>query len=265
MLITLVAGLYGLVIGSFVNALVWRINVGKSIADGRSMCPHCKHELAAIDLIPVLSWVLLRGKCRYCHKPISIQYPLVELMTGVLFALSYAAKLPHGVNGWSEFIIWLIVLSAGIALVVYDLRWYILPDLIVVPATALVLLALVAGRITGVVSPEAVTSHAGAALVAGGVFFALASIAGGKLMGGGDVKLAFLMGLVLGGTNTIVAMMVGFNSAAIVGVSLIAVGIKKRKDYIPFGPFLVAGMVVAYLYGPQIVSWYTNLIERIVI
>jgi leader peptidase (prepilin peptidase)/N-methyltransferase len=124
----------------------------------------------------------------------------------------------------------------------------------------LVLVALIVGRITGVVSPGDITSHAIAALAAGGVFYLLASLAGGKLMGGGDVKLVFLIGLVLGGTNTLVAMFIGFNSAAVVGIGLIVAKLKKRKDYLPFGPFLLLGMGVAYLFGSQIVSAYLRFV-----
>ena len=260
LLVAFLVGLYGLVIGSFVNALVWRIHERKGIAHGeRSECTHCHHTLAAKDLVPVLSWLWLRGKCRYCHKAISRQYPAVELLTAFLFALSYLQLAPVGIAGWFGLIVWLIVVAAFVALAVYDLRWLILPDKIVLPTFAIVAFGLFVEATVLGLSWGTVGRHALAALALGAAFYALASLAGGKLMGGGDVKLGALMGLILGLRATLLATLLAFNLAAIVGITLILLRLRKRTDYIAFGPFLIIGTIIAFLFGHGIIAWYLRL------
>jgi len=257
--LAIVVALYGLIIGSFINALVWRLHEKKGIAHGeRSECPHCHHALAAKDLVPVLSWLWLRGKCRYCHKPISLQYPAVELITAGLFALSYLRLAPSG-TAWFGFIIWLGVASAFVALAVYDLRWLILPDKIVLPLVAFVAAGLMIQAAGFGLSWGTVARHGFAALALGAAFYILASLAGGKLMGGGDVKLGTLMGLILGLRATLLATLLAFNLAALVGIALIIMHLRKRTDYIAFGPFLIIGTIIAYLYGQGIIEWYLRL------
>lgn len=135
---------WGLCLGSFVNALVWRLHeqakkqkkeTTLSITKGRSMCPHCRHNLSWRDLIPVFSWLRLRGKCRYCKKPISGQYPLVELMTATLFVGSYLfwPLDLQAVGDWTHFGLWLVILTGFMALLVYDLKWMLLPNRIMYP------------------------------------------------------------------------------------------------------------------------------------
>jgi len=222
------------------------------------MCPHCKHQLSQLDLIPVFSWLALRGQCRYCGKPISVQYPIVELKTAALFVLSYIALAPHGFIGWLNFGFWLYFLIVLIILAVYDLKWYLLPDKALLPAMGVAIIWLVikigeTGQLNVVYGPLL------AAVAAGGFFYAIAALSGGRWMGGGDVKLVFLMGLLLGPAKTGVAMALAFNAAAIVGLTLISTKIKKRTDYIAFGPFLVAATIAAMLYGPAIINWYLRL------
>lgn len=257
-MILLVMLLLGLVIGSFLNALIWRFKIGKSITRGRSMCPDCKHELTAVDLIPVISWLMLRGKCRHCHKPISVQYPLVEVITSGLFGLSYWSLMPDSTLQWVGYGVWLYILTSLIFLGAYDLKWYLLPDRILLPAigvgAAWLMVQAVMEASFGVLIP-----YFGSALLAGGVFYAIAALSGGKWLGGGDIKLVFLMGLVLGPTKTLLALLFAFNSAALIGLALIGLKLKTRKDLIPFGPFLVAGTIIAYLLGGPVIEWYMNL------
>lgn len=254
-MLTFVLFCYGIIIGSFLNALVWRIYIGKSIAKGRSACPDCGHELAVKDLVPVVSWLWLRGKCRYCRKAISMQYPLVELLTGGLFAISYYSLGPVGLLGWAHFLVWLFILSGLIVLAVYDLRWMILPDKVMLPvilgAGALLLLNLVREF-----EWSTLTTSLLGALILGGCFYAIAGFSKGRWLGGGDIKLAFFMGLLLGVQKGILAMFLAFNLAAIIGVGLIGLKLKSRKDVIPFGPFLVLGAVVSFLLGNEIIAWY---------
>ena len=132
--------LLGLCFGSFVNALVWRIKSKKDWVKARSVCVNCKHQLSVLDLVPVLSWIFLRAKCRYCKKPISIQYPLVELLTAGLFIASYhwwPYVISTDISSWLPFAVWLVCVVGLVAMAVYDLRWMIIPDKIVVPLIAL--------------------------------------------------------------------------------------------------------------------------------
>ncbi len=251
-------GIFGLLVGSFVNVVILRLHAGKQFVKGRSECLQCRHSLGALELVPVISWVALRGRCRHCKQSISIQYPLVELTTAVLFALSYTQFTFTTFADILMFVMWLYILAAMIALAVYDIRWYLLPDKmllpLIIPASAL---ALANGVINHSLQP--VVGPIAAALLFGGFFYSLAAVSKGKWMGGGDIKLAFVMGLILGLQKTALAMLLAFNSAAIVGVFLILLKIKKRRDYIPFGPFLIAGTIIAYLYGTEIINWYMNV------
>ena len=253
-----VISLLGLLVGSAINAFVWRLHVKKSWLRGHSMCPHCEHRLGAKDLVPVLSWVLLRGRCRYCKKPIHWQYPAVELTTAALFGASVAVIAPDMVKGYVLLAIWLWLLIQLLILAVYDLRWMLLPDKVVIPAIGVALAQL--GLLAAWGGPTQVwLGPLLAALLMGGAFWVLASVAGGRLMGGGDVKLVVLMGLILGLQRTALALFIGFDTAALVGIVLILVHRRKRSDYLPFGPFLIAGTIVAFLYGASIIHWYLRI------
>lgn len=255
--VVVVAGFFGLVCGSAVNALVWRISVGRSWARGRSICPECEHVLSPLDLIPVASWLWLGGKCRYCKVPIK-DHPAVELLTAVAFAVS-AYGLAHSTK--LDFIrlgFWLVILTMLIALAVYDARWLLLPDKVMLPLIGVsfgyVMVLAIVSR-----TPAVFVNYLAAAMVAGGVFYAIVFFSKGRAMGGGDIKLAFAMGLILGTQGTILALFLAFNLAALVGIGLIVAGVKGRKDQIPFGPFLVTATMVAFVFGPQIVHWYVQL------
>lgn len=276
-MITAILAVLGVILGSFVNALVWRLHeqealAGKkgaavakkrqalSIARGRSMCPHCGHELAAKDLVPVLSWVSLRGKCRYCGKPISWQYPAVELLTGLLFALSYISWpfALHGAGLW-QFCVWLVCVVAFVALTVYDLRWFLLPDRIVTPLTVLVAVQ-VAVTAVWLHSFSALWEPAVGALIIFGLFWGLYQVSKGAWIGGGDVKLAVALGLLA--ATPLHAFMVIF-LASLLGtfgsLPALAKGKAGLKRHIPFGPYLLAATFIVVLYGSQVATWYQNL------
>lgn len=257
-MLTILIGALGLFVGSFLANVVYRLKKKEQFVNGRSKCPHCGHELSVIDLVPVFSWVALKGKCRYCKATISGEYALVELLTGILFALSYFALMPSGQIEIAQFFVWLIILSGLIVLAVYDLKWYLLPDKVliplIIPSILLIILSFVDSGSYKVISGPLI-----AAAVFGGFFYLLAAVSGGKWMGGGDIKLSFLMGLILGVQKTSVAMLLAFNAAAIVGVYLLLTRKLKRDHQIPFGPFLIAGTIVAYLYGQSIINWYVEL------
>lgn len=264
--------LLGLFFGSFVNALVWRVHEQSdkkkpskdlSVLHGRSMCPHCKHRLAAKDLIPVLSWVLQGGKCRYCKKPIHWQYPLVELITAALFAVSYIVW-PEAADGiWLsslQFGGWLIILTGFIALTVYDIRWMLLPNRIIYPlmivAALLAVLNTVAGGGWTLLAETALSVG-----IAGGIFYLLYQVSGGTWIGGGDVKLGILIGLVLQDPFMAFLMLL---LASVLGTLLILPGLALKKitakSRIPFGPFLIIATVFVMLWGEKLISWYKQVV-----
>ncbi|HEX7260062.1 MAG TPA: prepilin peptidase, partial [Candidatus Saccharimonadia bacterium] len=238
MLYLLVSCVLGLIVGSFLNVVILRVHAGKQFIRGRSACPHCHHQLSALEMIPVISWLVVRGRCRHCRKPISIQYPLVELVTAGLFALSYVQFKFNDVADVIFFGLWLYVLGSMIVLAVYDIRWYLLPDKVLVPLIIPALL-VAAGQAFMSQSYQPLLSSIGAALLFGGFFYSLAAVSKGKWMGGGDIKLAFVMGLILGLQKTLLAMFIAFNTAALVGVLLILMKRTKPGNVIPFGPFLI--------------------------
>lgn len=279
-MIIVAIGVLGLIFGSFVNAFVWRLHEqaelegkkGKaaakrrrdlSIAQGRSMCPHCGHTLAARDLVPVFSWLSLGGKCRYCRAPISWQYPLVELLTAGLFAWSYAAwPLRLDGPGIFQLICWLVFLVAFMALAIYDFRWYLLPDRIVAP---LMVLALVQVAVVAIWSQHfaAVWQPALGAVLISGLFWTLLQVSKGAWIGGGDVKLAVVLGLLAG--TPLKAFLVIFVASllgTVVSIPLLARGKAGLKLHIPFGPYLLAATVLVVLYGSAMIDWYQKLLLR---
>ncbi len=268
----------GLCFGSFVNALVWRMHEQSlksskpkkgtpkpsddlSIMHGRSMCPHCRHTLAAKDLLPVISWVSLGGKCRYCHKSISWHYPVVELKTAALFIISYAFW-PFSLSGVGalRFGFWLVFIVGLVALAVYDLYWYLLPNRLVYPLLALaalqvVLLMLFDSR------PGTVLFHElSGFVIGGGLFYLLFQISDGKWIGGGDVKLGGLLGLLVAGpTNAVLVIFLASFIGSALAIPLLITKRAKATSKLPFGPFLIAAVFIVYLFGDRMVLWYSHL------
>jgi prepilin signal peptidase PulO-like enzyme (type II secretory pathway) len=239
--------IFGLIVGSFLNCVIYRLEIGKSFLEGHSFCPYCKHELIWHDLIPVFSFLMLKGKCRYCQKPISIQYPLVELTTALLFLLIIN-------HYYLPFTIYhLLITCFLIVIFVYDLKHYIIPDKVIFPAIATAFIYNLFNI------KYLILNTFPAALGASGFFLAIYLASKGKWMGFGDVKLSFLMGLHLGFPNILVALFLAFFTGAIIGLILIAQSKKTLKSMVPFGPFLVFGTFLAMFYGEPIINWYSNL------
>ncbi len=249
----LVIFFFGLIVGSFLNSIIYRLSTGESFLFKRSFCPHCKHQLSWQDLIPLLSFFVLKGKCRYCKKPISWQYPLVELATGILFILilNFSTR-PGGV-------ILFVVSCFLIIIFVYDLKHYIIPDKIIYPAIMVSgIWYFVSGIFLNLYTKYEILNTIYSAFGAVAFFLAIVLISRGKWMGVGDIKLAFLMGLILGFPNILAALFLAFLIGAIIGVGLIAAQKKTFKSEVPFGPFLVTGTFIALFWGETIINWYLN-------
>lgn len=253
--IATVAGVYGLVLGSFLNVVIWRVPRRESVVKPRSHCPACDTQIATRDNIPLVSWLMLRGRCRKCKNAISIRYPLVELFTGVLFA-AVGARFAHS---WA-LPAYLVLTGALIAISVIDLEHFIIPNRIVYPAgiASVVLLGIAAfiqhnwgafGR-----------SLLGA--LAAFMFFFVLHLVSPRGMGFGDVRLSFVLGLFLGWLGwpqLLGGLFAGFLFGAVIGILLIAVGGRDRRQHIPFGPYLAAGTMTFVLAGDQLVSWWRGL------
>ena len=242
------AALGGLIIGSFLNVVAYRLPRGESLAHPPSRCPSCSAPVKPYDNIPVLSWLLLRGRCRSCKAPISPRYPLVEALTGALWALVVWARWDDA----SGIALGIVLVTILIPIALIDFEHRIIPNRITGPA------AVVAIVIGVVLDMDFVVEQLIAGAAAGG-FFLLAAIAYPRGMGMGDVKLAGVMGLYLGRAVGL-AVLVGLVAGVVVGAAIIArVGAKEgRKAKVPFGPFLALGGVIAIFAGDAVANAYAD-------
>jgi leader peptidase (prepilin peptidase)/N-methyltransferase len=235
----------GAVTGSFLSVVAHRVPRGESIVGPRSRCASCGAQIAAYDNIPIVSWLLLRGRCRCCHERISIRYPLIEIATGLLFAVTVLVL--HGDP--AQLVLGLVFVATLAAITLTDLELRIIPNKILL-VSAIAGVALAAG-----LDPSSLPERAIATAAAGGLLFAIA-FAYPRGMGMGDVKLAAVMGLYLG-RSVAPALLIGFAAGSLFGLAIIARhGAAARKQAVPFGPFLALGGVVGLLAGEQIVDWY---------
>jgi len=280
-MLEVVGFLLGSVLGSFGLVLAERSLKNQSFG-GRSKCGYCKHTLSAIDLFPIFSYIFLRGKCRYCKKKIGIEYVIVEIAMGLIIGFLFLEKFSPDLI-FKTFFITILV-----ALFITDIKKMFIPDRITYPAIVISLAYLILVTIYKVgylfhylsqsrvgqlllpphtdyfqrhalITAYPLLSGLAMAVLIGGFFTFLIYITKGKGMGGGDVKLGALMGLVLGFPNALVALMTAFISGAIFSLGLIALRKKHFGQSIPFGPFLVFGSLVALFWGNEIIEWYLRL------
>ncbi len=250
---TLLIFIYGLIIGSFLNVCIYRIPREESIAWPGSHCPACKHSLKWYDNIPLLSYLVLKGKCRYCKTSISSQYPLVESLNAVIYIIMYV-KFGFGV----DFIFYSLMSSVLVAIVFIDLKEMIIPDSLVLCILVLSIMHKSINYFLYSISPDLIGSILGL-LVASGLFLAIVILSRGG-MGGGDVTLVGALGFVLGVKYILLNIFLSFILGAIISIILLATKIKTRKDPIPFGPFIVLGFFITVLWGQDIINWYINLL-----
>lgn len=258
MIILIFVVIIGLFFGSFVNAWVWRTKTGKNILTGRSECPQCHTQLKWYENIPLLSFVMLKGKCGHCKKPISIRYPIVELTTGLLFGSLFLVFRPSTVTGWVELVLWLMLTTLLVSAFIYDLKWMLLPLRFTMPALVisilLVMLAVFENGI-GLVYPQII---AGVGLAV--FYLALWLFTRGKAIGDGDILLGLIFGLVLLLPQFFVGLFATYLVGAGVGVYLMLVKGKTKKTQVPFGPFLIFGLYFGLFFGNFIAWWYLGLV-----
>lgn len=243
----------GTIIGSFLNVVIYRIPEGKSIIyPPNSFCPKCGHKLSSLDLIPVLSWIFLKGRCRYCGEPISIKYPLVELLTGTLFVLVFSV---YGIS--IKTITSLILVSVLIAVSFIDIKYKEIPTEITVTGFILVLAAYIFSFITKIMTIQELLDYLYGFLLAAVVMFIFA-LPG--WMGGGDFKLSAFIGFVLGFKLTIVFLFFSFVIGGLVSMAQMIFAKKFVEKYVPFAPYLALGSITALLFGHQIINIYLQIL-----
>lgn len=253
----ILTAIIGLIIGSFLNVVIYRVPEKKSIVRPASACPNCGEPIKRYDNIPVISYLVLRGKCRNCGNPISIQYPLVEVSTSALAVLSL---VKFGIT--ASFLLAAFFLIVLLTVTVIDLQRQIIPNAIIIPTTAVAGVLAVSGEFTGpkllpLIGTASVIEAVIGFIGGGGLLLLIALLWKGG-MGGGDIKLAAFMGIFLG-RYVIMALFIGFLVGAVAGVISIAMFQKSRRDLLPFGPFLSLGAVVTLFLGTAILNWYLTL------
>jgi leader peptidase (prepilin peptidase) / N-methyltransferase len=255
-LVAVISGLYGLVIGSFLNVVIWRVPRKESLVRPPSHCPACDTPISPRDNVPVVSWLLLGRRCRQCRESIAARYPLVELLTGVMF-VAVGIRFSHS---WA-LPAYLLLTASLIALSAIDLEHYILPNRIVYPVgfASVPLLAFA----SAFEHDWGAFGRALAGAVIAFTFFFIVHTVSPRGMGFGDVRLSFILGLYLGwlGWGEIAGgLFAGFLYGALVGLAVMAVvGARGRKYHIPFGPFLAVGTMTIVLFGDPILHWYRSL------
>lgn len=242
----------GICIGSFLNALVYRLaHEEKGIVNGRSFCPKCKHTLSVRDLIPLFSYLFLRGSCRYCKHPISVQYPVVEAITGISFVAIATMYLQDPV----QMVFYWIVAAGLITISTFDIIYQLIPYKI---SWFLIILSLLYLLFLG----DGIFFHIIGAVVLGGFLYGISKIKirGQQAGGEGDAELGVIMGLILGLSVGTLSLFISYILGAVVSIILLSMKNARMNTQIPFGPFLSLGIILGILFGNDIIELYLSLI-----
>jgi len=242
--------LFGLIIGSFLNVVILRFGTGLSVSRGRSRCFSCDHTLSWYELLPVVSYVIQMGRCRHCASRISMQYPLVEILTSFLFVVSTRELLSMDVSPlylMAYFLILFMIMSVYVVITVYDLRHKMIPDIFSYLASGVALLYVL------ISSPTLIVTHILSGIGAFLFFYVFWFFSKGRLMGLGDGKLALSLGILLGPSGTVTAILIAFWSGALVSIVLIIrdkiahrkLGVTMKSE-IPFAPFIIWGTLAVF-------------------
>lgn len=284
---TIVSALGGLVVGSFVGASVWRLRARqlasdakhgekvlkkdarqveklpvKSIKSDRSVCLHCGHQLRWYDLIPLVSWVSLSGKCRYCRVKIGLFEPVIEIAMAVFFVVSYIFW-PYSFDSLvsvTQFAIWLVAGAGLTALFVYDMRWYLLPNKIIFPLIGLGLFNTLLVLIDKNFALAEVANVVYSCVVLSGLYYFIYVLSKHQWVGFGDVKLGLALALLLFDVRlSVLALFLANFIGTIIYLPLMLRGTVKRQTHIPFGPLLISGWFIAGLFGAKMIEWYMTI------
>ena len=248
--------IFGLIIGSFLNVVIYRLHEKKNFF-GRSFCQNCKKIISWRDNIPLFGFLNLKGRCRFCQAKISLQYPLVELAVAVFFVLAYLQS-DFSVFDFQVYDFLFLIRDFGlisflIIVFVYDLRWYLILDSVVIPA---IIFAVAMNLFLGYGLMNLLLGI----IIGGGFFLVQFLLSSGRWIGGGDIRLGILMGAILGWKLLLVAMFLAYVVGSIISIGLIFSKRKKFSSKIPFGTFLSAATIASMLYGEIILQWYLNFL-----
>jgi leader peptidase (prepilin peptidase)/N-methyltransferase len=248
-----IVGMFGALVGSFLNVCIHRLPLGESIVWPGSHCPVCGKAIEFYDNVPLLSYLWLRGRCRACQTSISIRYPLVEAAN----AAGYLTLLWYFGLNWTM-VLYAILFSALLVVAGTDLSHKIIPNAITLPGIVLGLVG------AATVLPVGMVNALLGVLIGGGLLWMLAwaspYLFGKEGMGGGDIKLLGMIGAFLGWKPALMTIMIGSLTGSVIGLSFIGLGIIKRDDYIPFGPFLVFGAILSLFFAQHLLDWYQGLL-----
>lgn len=246
---------YGIIIGSFLNVCIYRIPRREGIVYPPSHCPVCNYKLKWYDNIPLLSYRILRGRCRSCDAPISIQYPLVELLNGIIYIILY-----YHFNFTIDFVFFALISSVLIVITFIDLMNMLIPDVLIIILVMLEILHKLSLYFLKGITVNLWDSFLG--LFVSGFLFLLIVIVSRGGMGDGDITLIASIGFILGLKSILLTILLSFIIGAIISLFLLLTRIKTKKDPIAFGPFIVLSFFIVLLYGPSIINWYFSLIYR---
>lgn len=242
----------GLIIGSFLNVVIYRLRIGQSLM-GRSFCTKCQVRIAWYDNIPIISYIILGGRCRKCRESISWYYPAVEGSTALLYLLAYFALEPVlTAHTMMVLLTQFVFIAILVVIFVYDLKWYLILDVVTIPA-------MIFAFITNVYLGHIWWNVIAAGALGGGFFLLQYLVSGGKWIGGGDVRLGALMGLMLGYPMILVALMLAYLIGSAISLPLVFIGKRQMGDKIPFGTFLSVATIITLLYGESLLRWYLSL------
>lgn len=252
----------GLLAGSFLNCIIYRLENNQGFLKGRSYCPKCKKEISWFDLIPVISFIILKGKCRNCQDKISLHYPLVEIITAGLFLFIYYYFSPQvsSLLNVTETIYVLIVFFVFLLIFIYDLKHFIIPDSTIIFISVVILIWFIIGFFNNIFSLTDILLYVFSGIGASLFFLFFYLVSKGTWMGFGDVKFAIVLGLFLGFPKIIIALFLAFLLGALIG--LIAIALKKKglKSEIPFAPFLIIGTFISFFWGQSLLTWYLSFL-----
>lgn len=246
--LTILFFLLGLIFGSFYNVVGLRLPQNISFANDRSICPNCKHQLTWFENIPLFSFLIQYGKCRHCKQSISYIYPTIELLTGVLFALSF-----YLIGFQLELITALLLVSMLMIILVSDINYMLIPNKVLLFFLPFLILMRI------VVPLDPWWSALIGAIIGFGIIFIIILISRGG-MGAGDMKLFGVLGIVLGTEKVLLAFFLSCIIGSVIGMVLILFKVIKRKQPVPFGPYIVVAAIITYFYGNSLINWYFNLL-----
>ncbi len=267
-MIYLIIAIFGALIGSFLNVVIERLHRSEPFLTGRSHCDACQKVLKWFELLPVVSFVVQLGACRGCKKRIAVQHIVLEVVTASLFVLTYYVFSMRGVAAagfWLEPYVSFFILQLGMVLMfvavlivifVYDLKYYLILDKVTFPTMA----AVVVFRLLLEPSFVTVSDMLLGAFIGGGFFLFQFVVSKGTWIGGGDIRLGVVMGLMLGWKFVLLALLLAYISGAVIGIGLMLAQKKHMGSRLPFGTFLSAATVVTLLWGEQLLAWYTTLV-----